>query len=106
PDLLITSQLLYQLSYASVDKFMTVAQLFRVFNGCEGKKIARKNQIPIFAPCRCRTTSYSATPAATEMFKDAIFPNIGIRTNMSQCSRTSRLNPRCSPPKTKATGPL
>src|SRR5947208_16203241 len=55
---------------------------------------------------RCLTTSYKMTPAATETFREAIFPSIGSRTRASQCSRTRRRRPRYSPPNTKAIGPV
>jgi hypothetical protein len=55
---------------------------------------------------RCRITSKSAMPAATETFSDVTWPKSGIDTSSSQCSRTSRRMPRSSPPRTSATGRL
>src|ERR1043166_6292362 len=52
----------------------------------------------------CRFASKSITPAATDTFRESIFPYIGIFTKASQFSATSRCSPLPSPPRTSALG--
>jgi len=51
-----------------------------------------------------RRTSNKTSAAATETLSEAVVPYIGIRITRSHRSRTSRDNPRPSPPTARATG--
>ena len=53
---------------------------------------------------RCRIASNSTTAAATETFRLATWPRIGIEARRSQDSRTRRRSPCPSAPSTKADG--
>ena len=53
---------------------------------------------------RCRATSASTTPAATDAFSDSTGPAIGIDTVTSQVCLTSRLSPLPSEPITSSNG--
>src|SRR5581483_2609403 len=58
---------------------------------------------PLDCSCRrCRTTSYSTTPAATDTFNDGTFPNIGIETRKSHFFFTKSWTPLPSAPSTIA----
>src|SRR5215210_6060177 len=67
------------------------------------KIVAVQDQVRLHP--RCRRASNANTPAATETFNDSTAPRIGTVTDPSHPSRTSRLIPRPSLPKTKAIGP-
>ena len=58
-----------------------------------------KKPHPVAMQTAATTPTQTPSPPST-------LPSIGKRTTASQCSRTSRRNPRCSPPKTSATGPV
>jgi hypothetical protein len=99
PDPLITNQLLYLLSYASLcEPVMLAKQTVRCNNNFS--KFCHVGPRSL----RCRTTSNNRTPAATETFRESTPPASGIPTNTSQCSRTNLRIPFSSPPNTRARG--
>src|SRR5829696_1117867 len=65
--------------------------------------VAVQDQVRLHA--RCRRASNAKTAAATETFNDSTAPRMGTVTDPSHTSRTSRLMPRPSLPKTKEIGP-
>src|ERR1043166_3071399 len=59
---------------------------------------------PFISSRRWRLASYKSTPAATDTFNDSSRPATGIRTSVSQCSRTRRCKPFPSLPRNTAAG--